>query len=374
MNPESHSGSQKLHNIVSRKRKQKSAESKRPPTSGSQTTGSEGRKVPSKDSRSKNPRKEGSTATGTCDHVANRYEKVGRVGEGTYGVVYKARDKRSGGFVALKRCIPHHESSDGFPLTTIRELHALRLCGHHPNVVRLQNVAVSSSNGVFLVFEFCSQDIAQILDAYYAKHRCSPFDVSHVKTLTMQLLSALQFCHDRALLHRDIKPSNLLYNEAGQLKLADFGLSRHTAEHLTANVVSLWYRAPELLMQKGFTKYTTAIDIWATGCVVAELLQGFPLLDGRNELEQVDKMVACLGKPPFQGFQEREARTTHVKSGSRHQELWDRFSFMTNEGLALLTKLLEYQSEKRWTAGEAIQCTFFMEEPVPSTAMPFLKR
>jgi serine/threonine protein kinase len=161
------------------------------------------------------------STTGACENVSQRYEKVGRVGQGTYGVVYKARDKIKGDFVALKRCIPHHESSDGFPLTTLREIHALRVCSQHPHIVSLLQVSVSSSNGLFLVFEYCTHDLAQLIDAYYPKHQKSPFQQSHVKTLLQQLLSALEFVHSHYLLHRDVKLSNLLYSSDGQLKLAD---------------------------------------------------------------------------------------------------------------------------------------------------------
>lgn len=213
---------------------------------------------------------------GACEDVSSRYEKVGRVGEGTYGVVYKARDKVSGEYVALKRCIPHHESSDGFPLTTLREIHALRICSRHPNIVRLEQVAVSHHTGVFLVFEYCGPlDLAQIMDEHYPIHRKSPFDQSQVKSLLQQLLSALEFCHSHALIHRDIKPSNMLYLQ-GKLKLADFGLSRsfQMSKPLTPNVVSLWYRAPELLLWKNHTDYCFGIDLWAVGCVFCEFLQG----------------------------------------------------------------------------------------------------
>eukprot|EP00980_Cylindrotheca_fusiformis_P012532 scaffold3079_cov119-Cylindrotheca_fusiformis.AAC.8 len=143
--------------------------------------------------------------SGICANVTNRFEKVGRVGEGTYGVVYKARDReRNGKFVALKRCIPHHESSDGFPLTTLREVHALKLCARHPHVVDLLTVAVSRSGGVFLAMPLIGRfDLAQILDE--PKFRPQPFSEAQVKTLLRQLLAALVFCHDHSLIHRDIK-------------------------------------------------------------------------------------------------------------------------------------------------------------------------
>lgn len=160
------------------------------------------RKLSSRDSKS---RQKVFMSSGVCENVTNRFEKVGRVGEGTYGVVYKARDREANGkLVALKRCIPHHESSDGFPLTTLREVHALRICAQHPHIVDLLTVAVSSSGGVFLVMPLIgSFDVAQILDE--PKFRPQPFSEAQVKTLLRQLLTALAFCHDRSLIHRDIK-------------------------------------------------------------------------------------------------------------------------------------------------------------------------
>lgn len=300
--------------------------------------------------------------TGVCEHVSDRYEKVGRIGEGTYGIVYKARDKQTSTFVALKRCIPHHESSDGFPLTTLRELQTLRMAKGHPNIVQLLAVTVSSTNGVFLVFDYCTHDLAQLLDFHFSKRRTSPFTESQVKTLTLQLLAALDFLHSRATLHRDIKPSNLLYHQ-GKLQLADFGLARQHAERLTPNVVSLWYRAPELLWKKGFMNYSAAIDMWATGCVLAELLQGFPLLDGKTEMEQMEKMVSCLGIPSYAQQGVRIAKKKGV-------ELWDRFENLSKEGLGLLTMLLEYNPDIRWTAKQAIASAFFTVDPLPATTMP----
>ena len=121
---------------------------------------------------------------GICTQVSKRYEKVGRLGHGTYGVVYKAidRESKNKNFVALKRCIPHHEARDGFPVTTLREIHALRLCSKHPNIVDLLTVAVSNSSGVFLVMPFEGDlDIADILDEDL--FGTTPFGENHIKTL-----------------------------------------------------------------------------------------------------------------------------------------------------------------------------------------------
>lgn len=386
---------------------------------------------------------------GVCERVSSRYEKVGRIGEGTYGVVYSAIDRTETkrrrrrkasakpAMVALKRCLPHHEASDGFPVTTLREIHALRVCCSHPNVVSLLEVAVGGSGGgVFLVFEHCQKDVAQILDAHHHRHHhrnnkrsraatssSSPFTEAQAKALTHQLLSALEHCHRHFLIHRDVKPSNLLYSyedddgsgngdgetepRGGVLKLADFGLSRHCTgiddnnqPPLTPNVVSRWYRAPELMMKKArrqrrlqrrgdaadadaddahdsvvSSSYSFPIDLWAVGCVLSELLQGYPLLEGQSEADQLRKMVDCLGTPPSRIY---EYGSGDGRNGSIGEDaavvvgLWDRFDKLSPEGLTLLTGLLEYDPRERWTATQALEegSAYFHMPPVMATKLP----
>jgi serine/threonine protein kinase len=268
---------------------------------------------------------------GACRPVGD-FQKIARIGEGTYGTVYGAIDMKSGEKVALKRVLLHNELSDGFPITSLREISSLRTLAGHPHVVKLLDVAVNRSrDGVFLVFEYCEHDLAELLD-----HKMCAFTESEVKTLVIQLLDALAFLHSRSVIHRDVKMSNLLYNNKGELKLADFGLARTFSidrievdsrdgvrrisyAPMTPRVVTLWYRAPELLLMpqsaspaaaraqvlprersaetKGraaplaspfrFT-YGPAVDVWSAGCVAAELLRGgSPLLPGTDEIDQV---------------------------------------------------------------------------------------
>jgi len=333
---------------------------------------------------------------GHCTSVSERFEKLGRIGEGTYGIVYKARDKNSQKLVALKRCLPHNESSDGFPLTTLREIQSLRICKHHDNIVHLEEIAVSNS-GVFLVFEYCASDLAQTIDHYYQTHHKSPFTQTQVKRLMYQLLSALEYMHSRFLIHRDIKLSNLLYSTAGVLKLADFGLARKLGPSLTPKVVSLWYRPPELLL--GSEDYTTAVDVWGAGCVCGELLEGVPLMDGKNELDQLSKVFELLGPPTVAqwpvcvfvwslfdcmivshilslrySFMQDLANMPLIKNGtfelpqtssfsSDGKSLLDRFSYLSASGLSLLSKLLSYDYLKRGTATQALHSIYFTELP-----------
>lgn len=229
---------------------------------------------------------------GACRPVSS-YQKLNRIGEGTYGMVYRALDRKTNVIVALKRIILHNENKDGFPLTSIREITTLRRI-NHVNCVRLLDVAVGRKrDGVFLVFEYCEHDIASLID--HVRH---PFPESEVKCLLLQLLSAVQYLHERWIIHRDIKLSNLLYNNRGEMKLADFGLARTYSaplDPMTPTVVTLWYRAPEILL--GCEKYSTAIDIWALGCIFGELITYTPIFPGNTELDQIQKIFKVLGDP-----------------------------------------------------------------------------
>ena len=186
------------------------------------------------------------------------YQPHIRLGEGTYGTVFKGIDKNTKTIVALKRVILHNEKTDGFPITSLREITILQSI-HHPNVVKLIEVVVSSQrDGVYLVFEYAEHDLAYIVD-----HIRNPFSLSEIKSLCYQLISAIAHLHKHYIIHRDIKLPNLLYNRAGEIKLADFGMARQycsPARKMTLKVVSLWYRAPELLLMGEV--YTQAVDMW----------------------------------------------------------------------------------------------------------------
>ena len=168
------------------------------------------------------------------------------IGQGTYGVVYRARDKETQAIVALKKLRMEREK-EGMPLTSLREIRLLKAC-RHPNVVELRDIVVGNRlDSIFLVFEYCENDLATLLDTGMKRK----FTEGEVKCLLRQLLSAIAYMHDRWMIHRDIKMSNLLYNNRGCLKVADFGLARlfgYPKRAYTPRVVTLWYRAPELLV------------------------------------------------------------------------------------------------------------------------------
>ncbi|KAL2271894.1 hypothetical protein VTJ83DRAFT_1265 [Remersonia thermophila] len=225
------------------------------------------------------------------------YDKLNDIEEGTYGWVSRAKDVATGQVVALKRLKMDPKDRSGVPVTGLREIQILKDC-NHGNVVKLLEVVVgddaSKVDSIFLVLEFLEHDLKSILE-----DMPSPFLASEVKTLLRQLASGLAYLHDHFILHRDLKTSNLLLNNRGRLKIADFGMARYVSDpppaNLTPLVVTLWYRAPELLL--GETRYGAAVDMWSVGCVFGELLTREPLLQGRNEVDQLARVFELCGTP-----------------------------------------------------------------------------
>uniref|UniRef100_G1QVP2 Cell division protein kinase 5 n=1 Tax=Nomascus leucogenys TaxID=61853 RepID=G1QVP2_NOMLE len=191
-----------------------------------------------------------------------KYEKLEKIGEGTYGTVFKAKNRETHEIVALKR-VRLDDDDEGVPSSALREICLLKEL-KHKNIVRLHDV-LHSDKKLTLVFEFCDQDLKKYFDS------CNgDLDPEIVKSFLFQLLKGLGFCHSRNVLHRDLKPQNLLINRNGELKLADFGLARAfgiPVRCYSAEVVTLWYRPPDVLF--GAKLYSTSIDMWSAGCIFA---------------------------------------------------------------------------------------------------------
>ncbi|KAM9191903.1 cyclin-dependent kinase 10 isoform 2-T2 [Dugong dugon] len=228
---------------------------------------------------------------GRCRSV-KEFEKLNRIGEGTYGIVYRARDTQTDEVVALKK-VRMDKEKDGIPISSLREI-TLLLRLRHPNIVELKEVVVGNHlESIFLVMGYCEQDLASLLE-----NMPTPFSEAQVKCITLQVLRGLQYLHRNFVIHRDLKVSNLLMTDKGCVKTADFGLARAygvPVKPMTPKVVTLWYRAPELLL--GTPTQTTSIDMWAVGCILAELLAHKPLLPGSSEIHQIDLIVQLLGTP-----------------------------------------------------------------------------
>eukprot|EP01121_Diplochlamys_sp_Union-15-3_P016095 TRINITY_DN5416_c0_g2_i1.p1 TRINITY_DN5416_c0_g2~~TRINITY_DN5416_c0_g2_i1.p1 ORF type:complete len:317 (-),score=64.34 TRINITY_DN5416_c0_g2_i1:56-961(-) len=285
----------------------------------------------------------------------SKYKKLEKIGEGTYGVVYKAKNKETGQLIALKKIRLEHED-EGVPSTAIREISILREL-KHPNVVDLLDV-INLSSKLFLVFEFLDQDLKKYIDMVQV------VDPLLVKSYMYQLLDGMLFCHTHRILHRDLKPQNLLIDKNGALKIADFGLARAFCVPLrpyTHEVVTLWYRAPEVLL--GSKEYSAPLDIWSIGCIFAELVTKKPLFPGDSEIDQIYRIFRTLGTPSeeeWPGVTKLDNYRVNFPKWKK-QPLNEVIPKMDPQGLNLLKSMLTYQPSKRISAKAALQHPYFNE-------------
>ncbi|CAB3385893.1 Hypothetical predicted protein [Cloeon dipterum] len=279
---------------------------------------------------------------GKCRFVSE-FEKLNRIGEGTYGVVYRARDTTNGKIVALKKVRMENEKH-GIPISEV--------------------VVGRSLESIFLSMEYCEQDLANLLD-----NMPKAFTESQVKCIMLQVLRGLQFLHGNFIIHRDLKVSNLLMTDKGVVKIADFGLARFyglPGRPMTPTVVTLWYRAPELLLQAPLQ--TPALDMWAAGCILGELLSNKPLLPGKTEIQQLDLIVDLLGTPNDNIWPEYSSLPAVQSFTLKHQpfnNLKQKFSDLSAPGLRLLNFLFMFDPMKRATAEECLQSSYFKAAPLP---------
>jgi len=292
----------------------------------------------------------------------DRYRRLEKIGTGTYGVVYKAIDQATQELIALKKIILDIEP-EGIPSTAIREICLLRELSC-PFIVSLKDV-VSTDDKLYLVFEYVDQDLKQYLEAL-PKGDLPPAWV--VKSMMFQLLTAISYLHSKRIIHRDLKPQNILVSRAGQVKLADFGLARAFQIPLrpyTHEVVTLWYRPPEILL--GALEYSTAVDIWSAGAIFAEMAMKTPLFSGDSEIDQLYRIFRTKGTPNdriWPGVSKlREYKPTfpNWKSANLAQTLTD----LDPLGLDLLEKMMKYNPAERLTARDALKHPYFQDVQMP---------
>ncbi|CAD7081158.1 unnamed protein product [Hermetia illucens] len=300
------------------------------------------------------------------------FQCLNRIEEGTYGVVYRAKDRRTNEIVALKR-LKMEKEKEGFPITSLREINTL-LKGQHPNIVTVREIVVGSNmDKIFIVMDYVEHDLKSLMETM--KHKEQTFFPAEVKCLMQQLLRAVGHLHDNWILHRDLKASNLLLSHKGILKVGDFGLAREYGSPLkayTSLVVTLWYRAPELLLCT--KEYSTPIDMWSVGCIFAEFLQMAPLFPGKTEMDQLNKIFKELGTPNdkiWPGYKDLPAVQNLISQNPHFTEypvsnLRRRFSNKASElGMSLLQGLLTYDPKQRFTAEQALKSPYFKELPLP---------
>ncbi|KAL6181654.1 hypothetical protein ACLB2K_048304 [Fragaria x ananassa] len=292
---------------------------------------------------------------------ADAFEKLEKIGQGTYSSVFRARDLETGKLVALKKV-----RFDNFEPESVRfmarEILILRRLDH-PNVIKLEGLITSRlSCSIYLVFEYMEHDITGLLSNPDIK-----FSEAQIKCYMKQLLSGLDHCHSRGVMHRDIKGSNLLVNNEGILKMADFGLANFcnsgNRQPLTSRVVTLWYRPPELLL--GSTSYGAYIDLWSVGCAFAELLVGKNVLQGRTEVEQLHKIFKLCGTPPEEYW--KKSKLPHATLFKPQQPydstLQETFKDLPAATFNLLETLLSVEPNKRGTASSALASEYFKTKP-----------
>ncbi|MBA0858697.1 hypothetical protein Goshw_029922, partial [Gossypium schwendimanii] len=310
-----------------------------------------------------------SSAAGEAVHgwvplQADAFEKLDKIGQGTYSSVFKAREVETGRLVALKKV-----RFDNFQPESIRfmarEITILRRL-NHPNVMKLEGVITSRfSSTIYLVFEYMEHDLAGLSSCPDIN-----FTEAQVKCYMKQLLMGLEHCHLRGVMHRDIKASNILVNNQGILKLGDFGLANiltsKNKNQLTSRVVTLWYRPPELLM--GSTSYEVSVDLWSVGCVFAEVLMGKPILKGRTEVEQLHKIFKLCGSPPDEYWKKLKLpHSTMFKPQHPYEScLQQRCKDIPSTALDLLEILLSVEPHKRGTASSSLMSEYFHTKPFPS--------
>ncbi|KAL5507736.1 SSN3 [Sanghuangporus vaninii] len=327
---------------------------------------------------------------GARKSVQSKYTFLGFISSGTYGRVYKVQAKEgedANRIYAAKKFKPDKEGENatytGISQSAIREI-ALNREIDHENIAALKEVILEDKS-IYMIFEYAEHDFLQVIH-HHSQHLRTQISEPVLKSLTYQLLNGVLYLHSCHILHRDLKPANILITSKGVVKIGDLGLARLVYEPLQALiagdkvVVTIWYRAPELLL--GAKHYTKAIDIWAVGCVLAELASLRPIFKGEEAKMDSKKNVPFQRDQLLRIFEVRGTPDVSewpaLKHMPEYQNMkrldkfkdrlydWCQTRIRSKDGYDLLRRLFAYDPEKRLTAREALEHKWFQEEPIPT--------
>lgn len=311
-----------------------------------------------------------------CDEFS-KYEKMAKIGQGTFGEVFKAKHRQTGKKVALKKVLMENEK-EGFPITALREIKILQLLKHE-NVVNLIEICRTKATqfnrykgSIYLVFDFCEHDLAGLLSNANVK-----FTLAEIKKVMQMLLNGLYYIHRNKILHRDMKAANVLITRDGVLKLADFGLARafslaknSQGNRYTNRVVTLWYRPPELLL--GERDYGPPIDLWGGGCIMAEMWTRSPIMQGNTEQHQltlISQLCGSITAEVWPGVDKKYElyQKMELPKGQK-RKVKDRLKAYVKDpyALDLIDKLLVLDPAQRTDSDDALNHDFFWSDPMPS--------
>ncbi len=292
-------------------------------------------------------------------NLAKKYTKEVKLGEGTYAVVYSGKEIATGRVVAIKK-IKIGQFKEGLDMSAIREVKFLRECKHE-NVIELIDV-FSQKQNLNLILEFLIADLEMLI-----KDRSIIFSPSDVKSWMLMTLRGLFYLHSRFILHRDLKPNNLLLSEQGVLKIADFGLARDFGSayvNMSPQVVTRWYRAPELLL--GAKSYSYGIDIWAVGCIFAELLLRIPYLPGDGDMNQLETIFRALGTPNKETWPGLSSLSQLDFKQYPPSDPRGLFTAASEDELSMMSSMLKMNPQERPSAKEVLRSKYFSNLPRPT--------
>jgi len=295
------------------------------------------------------------------------YRCFGRIGEGAHGVVYQAQEIKTGQKVALKK-IPLKRLEDGLPIQVFREIKALQQCSESSefgseNILRLREFFAAGS-AIVIASDLMVGDLGDVIRDWR-----NPLTFAQSKSYARQLFRGLAFVHSQNILHRDLKPSNLLIASNRELKIADFGLARllNHERPMSHQVATRWYRAPELLY--GARHYDFGVDLWAAGCIVAELFTFSPFFPGHTDIEQIWQVLKILGTPDSTRWPQMESLPDYAKikfENEPGQDLSEILEDTPKYTVELISNLLQYNSDERMSAEDCLAHSFFFSEPLPA--------